>query len=78
MTGTGTCEASSKWAVTQPLLPRPYSVGSVKGRVRAASLESGSLAERFSFSPSTVMKRKVLSLTFIARWPQGKSSWAPG
>jgi hypothetical protein len=64
--------------VTQPLRPRPYSVGEAKGSSTATPPEDGSLAESEKVSASAARKRNDLPFTLMAWWPQGMSSVASG
>src|SRR6202022_4326892 len=74
----GTADPLGNRAETQPLRPSRYRVGDVNGRPSAASDECGSLTVRYSFSPSSPRKAKILPRTLIVRSPHGKSSAAPG
>jgi len=71
---SGIAEPLGKRADTQPLRPRRYRVGEVNGRPSAASEECGSLTVRYSLSPSSLRKTKILPRTLMVLSPQGKSS----
>ena len=55
----GTSSRATKRAVTQPLLPSPYSVGDEKGRVNACFPESGSFNEYDASSKGKDSKKPV-------------------